>query len=95
MGCNDYSLVEFMTLRNTGLANSRVRVLNFKRTNFQRFKELLNEILWETVLRDIGIEQSWQLFKDIFLRAQELSVFSIRNEVRKQKIGMVEQRSVG
>lgn len=95
MGCNDYSLVEFMTLRNTGLANSRVRVLNFKRTNFQRFKELLNEILWETVLRDIGIEQSWQLFKDIFLRAQELSVLSIRNEVRKQKIGMVEQRSVG
>lgn len=84
-----------MTLRNTGLANSRVRVLNFKRTNFQRFKELLNEILWETVLRDIGIEQSWQLFKDIFLRAQELSVLSIRNEVRKQKIGMVEQRSVG
>lgn len=93
MGCNDYGLVEFMTLRNTGLANSRV--LNFKRTNFQRFKELLNEILWETVLRDIGIEQSWQLFKDIFLRAQELSVLSIRNEVRKQKIGMVEQRSVG
>lgn len=84
-----------MTLRNTGLANSRVRVLNFKRTKFQRFKELLNEILWETVLRDIGIEQSWQLFKDIFLRAQELSVLSIRNEVRKQKIGMVEQRSVG
>jgi len=95
LGCNDYGLVEFMTLRNTGLANSRVRVLNFKRTKFQRFKELLNEILWETVLRDIGIEQSWQLFKDIFLRAQELSVLSIRNEVRKQKIGMVEQRSVG
>ena len=95
MGCNDYGLVEFMTLMNTGLANSRVRVLNFKRTKFQRFKELLNEILWETVLRDIGIEQSWQLFKDIFLRAQELSVLSIRNEVRKQKIGMVEQRSVG
>lgn len=33
-----------------------------------RIKELLDEVLWETVLRDIGMEQRRQLFKDTFLR---------------------------
>lgn len=35
-------------------------------------KELLDGIAWETVLRDMGMEQNWQLFKDAFLRAREL-----------------------
>lgn len=35
----------------------------------------MDESPWDTVLRgDAGFGQSWQLFKDIFLRAQELSV---------------------
>ncbi|KFQ86650.1 hypothetical protein N337_07878, partial [Phoenicopterus ruber ruber] len=29
---------------------------------------------WETSLRDKGAEQSWQIFKDAFHRAQELSI---------------------
>ncbi|KAM9168311.1 very low-density lipoprotein receptor-like [Mergus octosetaceus] len=57
-----------------GLAKSKVRTLNFRRANFQLFKELVDEIPWDTVLRDRGSDQSWQLFKDIFLRAQELSI---------------------
>jgi len=58
--------------RNAGLAKSRVGTLNFRRPNFRLFKELLDEILWETGLRDKGTGQSWQCFKDAFLRAQEL-----------------------
>jgi len=34
----------------------------------------LDEISWEAVLRDKGVEQSWLLFKDTFLRMQELSI---------------------
>jgi len=48
-----------------------VRTLNFRKPNFQLFKELLSRIHWEMVLRDRGAEQSWQIF---FHRAQELSV---------------------
>jgi len=47
-----------------GLAKNRVRTLNFR-----LFNELSNYNLWEAVLRDIVTEQSWQLFKDTFLRA--------------------------
>lgn len=38
------------------------------------FKELLDEIPCQVVLRDKGMEQSWQVFKDTSLRAQELSI---------------------
>ena len=48
--------------------------LNFKRANFRLFKELLHETFWEEVLRDKGVEQSWLLYKDAFLRPQELSI---------------------
>ncbi|KFZ66869.1 hypothetical protein N338_11098, partial [Podiceps cristatus] len=60
--------------RNVGLAKSGIRILNFRRANFRLFKELLAEISWEVVLRDRNAEEGWLLFKDAFLRAQELSV---------------------
>lgn len=54
LGCRDHALAEFVILRNTGLAKSRAEILNFRRAKFQLFKELLNEISWETVLKDKG-----------------------------------------
>jgi len=64
-----HNLAELVITRSMILAKSGVRTLNFRRANFRLFKELLDEIPWETVLRDKGMKQRWQLFKDIFLRA--------------------------
>ena len=58
----------------TGQLKSRVRTLNFRRANFQLVKELVDGTPWETALRDKGAEQSWQIFENIFLRAQDLSI---------------------
>jgi len=55
-------------------ARSIVRTLNSRKANFQLFKELVSRTPWETVLRDRGAEQSWQIFKHALRRAQELSV---------------------
>ncbi|KFQ60214.1 hypothetical protein N334_01909, partial [Pelecanus crispus] len=60
--------------RDTGQVKSKARTLNFKRANFQLFKKLVGGTPWETAFRYKGAEQSWQLFKDIFLRLQELSI---------------------
>ena len=73
LGCNDHALVEFVIL-NVGLAKSRGRTLCFRVANFWLLKELLNGILWETVLKGMGTEQSWQLFNDTLLRVQQLSI---------------------
>ena len=43
-------------------------------SKLQLLKELLSGIPQETVLRGMGTEQSWQLFKDTLLRAQWLSI---------------------
>jgi len=74
LGCSDRALVEFTVLRDKGQAKSKVRTLNFKKANFHLFKELVRRTPLEAALRDRGAEQSWQIFKDAFHRAQELSV---------------------
>ncbi|KFQ14520.1 hypothetical protein N330_10734, partial [Leptosomus discolor] len=60
--------------RDMGQAKNEVRSLNFRKAKFQLFKELVNRTPWEPALRDKGAEQSWQIFKDAFHRAQELSI---------------------
>ena len=58
-----------------GQVKSKVRTLNFRKENLQLFKELSQwDPSWETALRDEGAEQSWQIFKDAFHRAQELLI---------------------
>ncbi|XP_068520926.1 uncharacterized protein [Anas acuta] len=74
LGCSDHGLVEFVISRDVGLAKSKVRTLDLRRANLQLLKELVEEILWDTVLRERGSDQIWQLFKDIFLSVQELSI---------------------
>lgn len=53
------------------------------------FKELVEDVPWETLLKDKGAEQSQQFFENIFLRAQELSIPQLRKH--RQKTSMAEQ----
>jgi len=74
LGCSDHALVEFAVLRVKGQAKSKSRTLNFRKANFHLFKETVSRTLWETSLRDKGAEESWQIFKDAFHKAQELLI---------------------
>ena len=71
-----------MILKNAGLAKNRARTLCFRRANFLLLKELPSEIPWEAVLMGTGAEQSWQLWKDTFLRAQLLSILQKKSSSR-------------
>ncbi|KFQ91096.1 hypothetical protein Y956_15163, partial [Nipponia nippon] len=62
-----------------------VRTVNFRKANFQLFKELINRTPWEMALRKKGAEQRWQVFKDAFHRAQELSIPRCRKSGKKGK----------
>jgi len=72
LGCSDHALVEYVISRKMSL-ESEVELGPW--TSGEQNSSCLrnDEITWETVLRDTGMEQSWQLFKDTFLGAQELS----------------------
>ncbi|KFO75083.1 hypothetical protein N303_07579, partial [Cuculus canorus] len=65
-----------------------VRTLNFRKADFQLFKELLSRKPWHGILGDKRAEQSWQMFKNVFHKAQELSV------PRCRKSGRAETRQV-
>jgi len=96
LGCSDHMLVELMLLREMGITKSIVRKLNFRRANFQLFKEIVRRTPWETVLRDRGTEQSSHVFKDVFHRAQELSIPKCKKSgKRREKNGMAEARDAG
>jgi len=62
LGCSDHALVEFVILKNAVLVKSRARTLCFRRAKFHLLKELLSGMPWETVLKGMGTEQSWQLW---------------------------------
>ena len=42
LGCSDHALVEFTVLRDMGQMKNKVKTLNFRKANFQLFKELVN-----------------------------------------------------
>lgn len=74
LDCRNHALTECVISRNMGQAKIRVKTLKFRAVKFHLFKDLWDEVSWETILMDIGTEQSWQFLKDIFLRSPELSV---------------------
>ena len=85
LGCSDHAMVDFTVLRDMGKARSVVRTLNFRKDKFQLFKQLVSRTTWEMVLRDRGAERSWQIFKDAFNRAQELSVLRCKKSDQEGK----------
>jgi len=42
LGCSDHALVEFTVLSDMGQAKCEVRTLNFRKANFQLFREFVN-----------------------------------------------------
>ena len=85
LGCSDHALGEFTVLRGTGKVRSIVRTLDFRKANFQLFKELLSRTPWETGVRDRGTEWSWKILKDAFHRAWDLSVTGCKKSGKEAK----------
>jgi len=55
LGCTDHEMV----------------TLDFRRANFGLFKDLLGGIPWVSALEGRGVQESWSLFKNHFLHAQD------------------------
>ncbi|KGL73735.1 hypothetical protein N309_09201, partial [Tinamus guttatus] len=59
-----------------------IATLNFQRSNFDHFRELLGGIPWARVLEGKGVQERWLLFKHHFLQAQNRCI-PIRKKSRK------------
>ncbi|KFZ45725.1 hypothetical protein N321_12356, partial [Antrostomus carolinensis] len=45
--------------------------LDFRRADFDLFRDLLGHIPWDEFLEGRGVQDSWEILKDLFLQAQE------------------------
>lgn len=80
LSCCDHALLKIVISKNMGLVKSIVRSLNFRSPNFGLFKELLDKIPWETVLRDKGTEHRRGMRE---IRRDSIRTLNIRDKQRK------------
>ena len=67
--CSDHKMMEFKVSCGTSKAVSRVDTLDFRRANFDFFKDL--GIPWAKVLEGKGVHESWLALKQHFFQAQD------------------------
>ena len=54
LGCSDHEMLEFKTLRGGSRAKSRTATLDFRRANFDLFRDLIGRIPWARALEGKG-----------------------------------------
>ncbi|XP_053882920.1 CDK-activating kinase assembly factor MAT1 isoform X2 [Malaclemys terrapin pileata] len=67
-------MVELRILTEGKKESSRIRTLNFRKADFDSFRELMGKISWEANMRGKGVQESWLYFKKAELRAQEQTI---------------------
>ncbi|GAB0206732.1 hypothetical protein GRJ2_003138800 [Grus japonensis] len=71
LGCSDHEMVEFKMLRAVSRAHSKLTTLEFKKADFDLFRDLLGSVPWDKALEGRGAQDRWLLFKDHVFQDQE------------------------
>ncbi|GAB0199701.1 hypothetical protein GRJ2_002435500 [Grus japonensis] len=84
-GCSDHETVEFKILRAVRRAHSKLTTLDFRRADFGLFGDLLGRVPWDKALEGRGTQESWLVFKDHLLQAQEQCIPAKRKSGRNAR----------
>jgi len=68
---SDHKTVGFTILRAARRVCSKLTTLDFRTADFGLLRDLLGRILWDKALEGRGAQESWSVFKDHPLQAQE------------------------
>ncbi|GAB0189075.1 hypothetical protein GRJ2_001372800 [Grus japonensis] len=71
LGCSDHETVEFKICRAARRAHSKLTTLDLRRADFGLFRDFLGRVPWDKALEGRGAQESWLVFKDHLLQAQE------------------------
>jgi len=64
-------MVELKILRSARRMRSKLTILDFRREGFGPFRDLLGRVPWDKALEGREVQESWLIFKNHFLQAQE------------------------
>ena len=84
LGCSDHEMVDFKILRAVRKVYSKLATLDFRRADFGLFRDLLGGVPGDTALEGRGTQESWLIFKDHLLQAQEQRMHPNKEEVRQK-----------
>ncbi|GAB0204032.1 polycomb group RING finger protein 3-like [Grus japonensis] len=85
LGCRDHEMVEFRILRAARRAHSKLTTLDFRRADLGLFRDLLGRIPWDKALEGRGAQDSWLVFKNHLLQAQERCIPTKRKSSKNTK----------
>lgn len=85
LGCSDHELVAFRMFRAARRTHSKLITLDIRRTDFVLFGDLLCRVPWEKDLKGRGVQESWLIFKDHLLQAQERCIPAQRKSGKKAR----------
>jgi len=71
LGCSDDEIVEFKIRRAARRVHSKLTTLGFRRADFELFRDLLGRRPRDKTLEGRGAQESWLIFKDHLLQAQQ------------------------
>lgn len=82
LGLSDHALLEFTISRATDQVKSKAKTLNFRRVNFQLFRELQDGTSRETALRDEKQNRAGSFLSTFFLEHKSSQFPCVRNQAR-------------
>ncbi|KFP95668.1 hypothetical protein N330_00935, partial [Leptosomus discolor] len=71
--------------RDVGGGSSKTATLDFQRADFDLFRRLLDRTPWKSVLKGIGVQEGWTLFKKEILKAQEQAIPTCQKTSQRQR----------
>jgi len=85
LSCSDHEMVEFAIMCGGSRAISRIKTLDFRRTNFGLFRALLGGIPWVRTLEGRGVQECWSLFIHHFVHAQDQCIPLIKKSSKGER----------
>ena len=86
LGCHNHEMVEFKILRVPKRVQSKLAALDFRRANFELFRELLERVTWEKALEGRNAQESCSIFKDRLLQAQNQCILRKRKASKNARM---------
>ena len=74
LGRSDHEMLDFSILLEPERGVSRTATLDFRRADFNLFRTMNEWVPWEVVLESMRAQESWEYFKEVILKVQELTI---------------------
>ena len=77
LGRSDHEMLDFSILVEPWRGVSRTASLDFWKADFNLFQTTVERVPWELVLESMGAQESWEYFKEVILKVEDLTIPTI------------------